>query len=444
MSTPLRVTSYRLPLRRPWRSAHGQLSERHGWLVTAGAGPGRGYGDCAPLPDAGTETLASAATRLAHWQARARGQSDQALLDALRADAPSPAPAADAAVETALLDRRAKAAGQPLRALLCPAAAEVARIPVNAALGTLIDCTPEMLHQAARRGFWIVKLKVGTAPLEAELAHLRALLATASHACRLRLDANGAWDLPDARRFITALEQLPRQAGTGLPLIESLEEPLRQPRDEALAELQAATSIPLALDESLPRHPWPTGASQLPVRRIILKPGVLGGPRPSFERARRALAAGVQPLVTSLIDSAAGLWAAAELAAAIVALSRETPGGTDCQALCQGLATADWLAADLGHPPPLNNGHLRLSMRPGSGFRPFGTNDGANDPQTVNHASLQTETYGGEDADLRTNTGAGDDANLRNAATAVDDTDLRTKTNAGEDARAKADPCPPR
>ncbi|WPL17842.1 L-Ala-D/L-Glu epimerase [Thiorhodovibrio winogradskyi] len=399
-SAPLRLIPYRLPLRRPWRSAHGELNDRQGWLVTAGRGPHRGHGDCAPLPDAGTETLENAAARLAHWQARAHDQSDQQLLDALRAASPSPTPAADAAVETALLDQRARAAGLPLRALLHPTAAKVVHVPVNAALGTLIACTPRMLQQAARQGFRVVKLKVGTAPLEAELAHLRTLLAAAPHTCQLRLDANGAWDLPDAHRFLAALEHLPPQPNTGIPIIESLEEPLRQPRDEALAQLQAATSIPLALDESLPQHPWPTDASQFPVRRIILKPGVLGGLRPSLDRARLALTAGIQPLVTSLIDSAAGIWAAAELAAAITALSREIPEGADCHNLCQGLATADWLAADLGQPPSLSDGRLRLSARPGSGFLPFGKGDGATDPHVHAHA--------GDAADL--GAGACDDA----------------------------------
>ncbi|EIC22924.1 enolase C-terminal domain-like protein [Thiorhodovibrio frisius] len=375
MSPRLLLHPYRLPLHRPWRSAHGGLSERQGWLVIAHGGQHesrhRGYGDCAPFPAAGTETLAAAAARLKYWQMRAQSESDQELLDALSNSLPSQTPAADAAVEIALLDWHARTARQCLRALLQPGAAELEQIPVNAALGTLIDCTPAALHAAARRDFWVFKLKVGTAPIETELAHLRSLLAALPQPGQLRLDANGAWDLATARRFLAALEQLPQQADSNLPVIESLEEPLREPRDADLAHLQALTSIPLALDESLPRRPWPPPAAPLPVRRVILKPGVLGGLRPSLALAKAALEAGAQPLVTSLIDSAAGLWAAAELAAAISALAQQTPGGIPSAGLCHGLATAEWLAADLGRSPPLCAGQLRLSTLPGSGFQPF-------------------------------------------------------------------------
>lgn len=366
---------YRLPLRRPWRSAHGGLSERQGWLVRIEASGLCGYGDCAPLPAAGTETLEAAAARLAHWQVRTKRGSDQELLDALSADRPSPTPAADAAVECALLDWHARNTGRSLREWLQAGAAKRESIAVNAALGALIGCTPEALCAAIARGFRVIKLKVGTAPLDEELAHLRSLQSVLPAHAQLRLDANGAWDFSQARDLLMALAQFTPQSERCLPLIESLEEPLHKPRDAELAQLQALTSIPLALDESLPRRPWPPRADQLPVRRIVLKPGVLGGLRPCLALARAALDAGIQPVVTSLIDSAAGLWAGAELAAAISALGQVGRDRIPCPGtspdLCHGLATAEWLAADLGPPPPLRAGQLSLSLEPGSGFQPF-------------------------------------------------------------------------
>jgi L-alanine-DL-glutamate epimerase-like enolase superfamily enzyme len=63
-------------------------------------------------------------------------------------------------------------------------------------------------------------------------------------------------------------------------------------------------------------------------------------------------------VVTGVVESAAGLWPTAQLAAATG--SR----------LPHGLATADWLAEDLGHPPRLKRRTLSLSDRPGSGFKP--------------------------------------------------------------------------
>jgi len=167
---------------------------------------------------------------------------------------------------------------------------------------------------------------------------------------RLCLDANGAWDADQAEMMIALLNRLP---------VESLEEPLRRSDDALLAALQAGARFPLALDESLVQR-RPLTAGRLPVRRLVLKPGVIGGLRPTLALARQAQAAGREVVLTSLIESAAGLWASAQLAAAIEAVPAAP--------LAHGLATAHWLARDLGRPPLVRTGRLRLSAIPGSGF----------------------------------------------------------------------------
>lgn len=349
MSLTLDLLPYRLPLSRPWRSAHGLLLERRGWLVGASADGRTGYGDCAPLPAAGTEPQAAAARRLAWWRVRARGADPDALLAGLAAaidDRRPVTPAADGAVETALLDLAARTAGRPLRDWLAADAAE--RIAVNAAPGAALDLTAATLADLVAAGWRVIKLKVGLADPATEGEALRRLAAQLPPGLQLRLDANGAWTEPDAARLLDGIAGLP---------IESCEEPLRDPDDEALARLQARVPFPLALDESLPRRPWPLDPAALPVRRLVLKPAVHGGPRATLALARRARAAGRELVLTSLIESAAGLWATAQLAAAC--------GG----GLAHGLATAHWLGRDLGAAPPIRAGEIALPADPGSGFR---------------------------------------------------------------------------
>jgi L-alanine-DL-glutamate epimerase-like enolase superfamily enzyme len=96
----------------------------------------------------------------------------------------------------------------------------------------------------------------------------------------------------------------------------------------------------------------------LGVRRIVIKPAVVGGLRSALDLSKRAGTVGIEVVVTGVVESAAGLWPTAQLAAAVG--SR----------LAHGLATADWLVRDLGHPPRLSGGRLSLSDQPGSGFRP--------------------------------------------------------------------------
>ncbi|MCF7990875.1 MAG: o-succinylbenzoate synthase [Thiohalocapsa sp.] len=341
---------------------------REGWLITARADGHTGYGDCAPMPEAGTETPALAEQRLAFWADAASrmrsGDSLERLLDRLDAasaqtdvpraptqDAPprAAAPAADCAVETALLDLSARIAGVTLRSLLAPQPAPA--IAVNAVLGSAGALTQARLDDALADGYRTLKLKVGTARSDLgsdpELERLERFAAALPAGAALRLDANGAWSPAAARRIVERLQALP---------IESLEEPLRCPDDTALAVLQRLAPFALALDESLHGRAGPIDPARLPVRRLVLKPGAVGGLRATHRLAERAIAAGREVVVTSLIESAAGLWATAQLAAAI-----DTP-------LAHGLATAAWLAEDLGPSPRPESGRILLPDTPGSGF----------------------------------------------------------------------------
>ena len=355
----LDLVPYRLPLTRPWASAHGSFPERCGWLVIAQANGVRGYGDCAPLPAAGTETSAAAWRRLS-VSGSTKDQLgapstlgaglDQALA-ALARGTQSPTPAADFALDCAHCDLASRLAGTSLRHWLAGTALD--SIPVNAALGPLTETTPTDLTRAALAGFRVVKLKVGMATPKRELQRLHELTATLPKGLRLRLDANGAWDPTTATRLIRALANLP---------VESLEEPLREPDWPTLAALQSIAPFPLALDESVAACADTLAPAQFPVRRIILKPAAIGGLRRTLSLARRFQAAGIEVVITSLVESAAGLWPTAQLAAAI---------GSP---IPQGLATADWLREDLGAPPRIQDGRLHLPDSPGSGFAPFDAN----------------------------------------------------------------------
>lgn len=342
-----RLLPYRLPLRQPWRSARGEFLHREGWLIEVETDCGRtGRGDCAPLPEAGTEEPAAALVFLEELAAHLAGIEVQAALEHLDA-APATAPAARCGVETALIDILAQHAGEPLARWLASTA--VLAVPVNTVLGALDDTVAQRIEQALTQGFRVLKFKVGLHPVPEELARLRSLMAGLPLDARLRLDANGSWNEAEAARFLAGLAGLP---------VESVEEPLIEPDPAALARLQQAAPVPLALDESLARLPMDTLLTQRPVRRLILKPMVLGGLRPAWALAQRAYAAGLECVVTTTVDSAVGVRAAAHLAASL-------PGNN----LAHGLATSSWLRRDLHPPPRIEAGTLILDDLPGLGLQ---------------------------------------------------------------------------
>ena len=343
-----RLLPYRLPLKRPWRTQRGVLSERSGWILELTTEDGRqGYGDCAPLPAAGTESAEKAHAWLSRYLPTLPGRRLADVIVSL--PLPTQTPAARHALESALLDLLSQLAGVPLRRRLSPDAVDC--LPVNGSAGTLDEQALDRCLELTEQGFRILKLKVGLTTVDQEIRQLQQLCRRLPGRISLRLDANGAWSPSEAQRFLDEIAGL---------AIESLEEPLAEPTHAGLLRLQNATRIALALDESLARFPRARLLKEPPVARLILKPTVLGGILPALNLAVQAAKAGLQTLVTSTLESALGLQAAAQLAAA---LPRSTAP------LAQGLATGSWFECDLAEVPGVVQGQMGLPDRPGLGIR---------------------------------------------------------------------------
>lgn len=332
-----RVEPYTLAFVRPWRSRHGLVQQRAGWLVQLADNAGhRATGECAPWPDAGTETHAAAAAAL---DSQIRELDGLSLTEALaRVDELTATPAARCGLEGALLGLESRARGVELRHLLSEEAADV--LAVNAACGAVGADLGERVADACAAGFRVLKVKVGVAPWGQELAAIRALrLATG---VSLRLDANGAWDETTAAACLADLHGLP---------VEAVEEPLAGFQPAALRRLQRLSPVSLALDEALGSCAEAAIGRDCPVRRVVLKPMVQGGARRTMMLARRARVAGLETVVTTTLEAAPGRWLVAAVAAAT---------GSP---LAHGLDTGSWLAEDLGEGPRFAEGALRFDDR---------------------------------------------------------------------------------
>lgn len=334
-----RVVPYRLALRRPWVAAAATLTERRGALLQVTTEEGfTGWGDCAPLPSA-----AGAAQVLAALHALV---SRLPGMEGPIADAPSEVAWA---LETALADAAAQGQGVSLARFL--GAGEGAAVAVNAALGPLDDGCPRRARDAVAAGYAIGKIKVGIDAPARELARLRALARETEGRLALRLDANRAWPDDAAARFLAALADLP---------IDGVEEPLVAPTVAGLAALQADVPFVIAVDESLPILGVTALVDAGAVRRFVVKPARLGGIAATRALAAAAAAAGIEVVLTSVVDSAVGVIAAAHLAAAV------------SPAIAHGLATGAWLAEDVAPPLPIMAGRMVLPDAPGLGLAPEG------------------------------------------------------------------------
>jgi O-succinylbenzoate synthase len=222
------------------------------------------------------------------------------------------------------------------------------RIPVNAIVPAV---EPERaLEIAAASGCSTAKVKVGRGDDEQRVAAVREALGPRG---KVRVDANGAWDVDRAERMIKVLDRYQ---------LEYVEQPVATL--EEMAELRRRVDVPLAADESIRNAADPLRVAGLEAADIVvLKVQPLGGVRNAL---RVAEAAGLSVVVSSAVETSIGLGAGLALAAALPDLPYACGLGT--ASLLTGDVVADPLVADGGcidvrrpevHEPSLARWELR-------------------------------------------------------------------------------------
>ncbi len=243
MTRRISYRPYRRDFLRPLETAHGTWAVREGFVLRVEEGGRVGYGEVAPIPEFGTETLAEAG---------------------------------------AFLRRLAEEPGLPVPGeLLCcafglsAALCEIGADPVRGSyeLAGLLPAGEGAQEQARLKrasGYRTLKWKIGLKPPEEEMALCAQLLAAMPIDARLRLDANGGLDQEGLGQWLDFLRKVSRQ-------IEFLEQPLPPGHEQVMAELSASMGIPIALDESLNgpagRRWLETGAWDGP---LVVKPLLMG------------------------------------------------------------------------------------------------------------------------------------------------------------------------
>ena len=290
-----------LPLADPFGISRGTTETAANVLVRIADDEFVGVGAGAPSAYYG-ETMADALAALSDLLVTVEEVGDpnaqQRIERLLRERAPD-APAARAAVATALADLAASRQAEPLyrRWGLDPDAAPVTAYTIG------ID-TPERMAEKARAareaGYPILKIKVGTS---ADRERVRAVREAAPDA-RLRVDANGAWEPADA---IAATRWLAEHG------VEFVEQPV--PADD-IAGLCAVTergALPVAADESC------VTASDVPavadaVDIVVTKLAKCGGLHAAVRQIATANAHGLDTMVGCMVASNAAIAGACHLA----------------------------------------------------------------------------------------------------------------------------------
>ncbi len=207
-----------------------------------------------------------------------------------------------------------------------------ASVPVNV---TVPAVGPDQAHAiVSRSGCRTAKVKVAE-PGQSEsddIARVEAVRDAIGPGGKVRVDANGGWDVDRAEQMLKCLAVFD---------LEYAEQPCAS-LDE-LAALRRRVDVPLAADESIRRAEDPlrvraAGAADI----VVLKAQPLGGVRSGLEIAA---ACGLPVVVSSAVDTSVGLAAGIALAAALPQLPYAC-----------GLATMSLLAGDVTAEPLMETG----------------------------------------------------------------------------------------
>jgi L-alanine-DL-glutamate epimerase-like enolase superfamily enzyme len=320
----LEVVPYALPFKEPYVSARGRLERRELVLVRLHAGGLVGLGETTSLSLRGGHALARIVEDLHGFRPLPGGD----------VDAPAGASReARAAVEIALLDLAGKMAGQPAWRTLGASAARLVECNATLTAGAPADVALQATAWA-ERGFKTFKLKVG---MEGDVEQVSAARHALPAGAKLRVDANGAWDVEKAAARLAAMGPL-----------ELAEQPVASAGE--LRELRSRTDVALAADESVAT---PDDARELVgvCRYATVKLAKVGGPGAAVAIARE-----LPVYLSSALDGPVGIAAAAHVAHAIPDAG-----------IAHGLATSLLFSDTLGQGAELDGPMLRVRDEPGLG-----------------------------------------------------------------------------
>lgn len=271
--------------------------ERQGLLLEVFDQEGRrGVGEATPLPGFSGDSLEECQKALEAWCRALPLKVNMADFAGYPAVMPSP-PAARFAVESALLDAQGKRGEPPVPVTGLFSSPRGGPIYVSKLLyESNFSSMVEQLRGGVTAGFHTFKLKVGgEGKFADDLRLVRDLRQAVPGSWRLRLDANGSWDLQHAPRY---LEQL---ANWQVELVEDPVPPSQLPH-------LGAGPIPIAADEALKEE-----RLHLPLLRSgscqiwVLKPTLVGGFRRCRELSLLAKEFGVGTLFSHSFEGPVGL-----------------------------------------------------------------------------------------------------------------------------------------
>jgi len=337
----LTYSPYNLKLKSAFETAHGKIEDRKGFIISIKNSNGvEGIGDIAPFPEIGSESLEDAEQALKNMKLDLKIELTNILesFKELLSDYDS-LPSLRHGIEQALLNLICKEKNVTIDKLLELNLKRI--INVNVSKGFLPkDETILKAKELIKKGFKTLKIKAGRDNFEEDYNCIKAVIDEFGNDVKLRIDANGKWELDEAVKYLSKLEDLN---------LEYVEQPVNSL--DNFVKLKNNVSLPLAADESIrTKKAAEDFIKNNAADYLILKPMIIGGLLPTLEIIELAEKNIITPVITSSFESAVGK-ANAVVAAATVK-----------KEIAHGLAVAEYFKNDvIPDPFPVQDGKITLS-----------------------------------------------------------------------------------
>lgn len=282
MPYKLQFQVYQYPFYPPLQTRYGIWEQREGIILRLSDETGRvGWGEIAPLPWFGSETLAQAVEYCRQSSTEINESDLWAIPDSLSA--------CQFGFHSAWEDLQ-----NPSPPLTTPA------------FSALLPAGEEALsawHSLWQQGYRTFKWKIGVYSLEQELNWVRQLAPMLPQDAKLRLDANAGLTWEGANQWLAVCDEL---------AIEFLEQPLPVNSFDALLALSKQYQTPLALDESVATLTQIKYCYDCGWRGIfVVKPSIVGIPQDLREFCQQTQ---IRTVFSSVFETPVGRKAALKLA----------------------------------------------------------------------------------------------------------------------------------
>lgn len=281
------VFQYELPFKQPFAG----LKAKQGLILRLTDEDGVvGFGEVSPFLGRSKETLKDVLQSL---EKMSENESDAPHI-----------PSLSFGFETAYLTLMAASKKCRINEAILPNACT--RIPVNGLLYGSEAQSLALLEEGKAKGIRTFKLKVGGRSVDEDVQFVRRISDLLPEGGQLRLDANGAWSVPEAISFCMGIQGFP---------IEYVEDPTSDYKE--WASILEAVRIPLAIDEC-----WGQSMSfdffELDgIDTVIVKPSLYGDIAGCLNLASTLVRLGKNVVFTSVFESDFGCFVIGHLASTI-------------------------------------------------------------------------------------------------------------------------------